>query len=295
MLQMQKVLSLKDELKKKNPKLYGNYMLTEKYDGWYVQIHYHPELGWDSPVSSAGRMIPSLEWVKEVANATWAKPTYPVCLLAEAYLEDTPFYITNGKLNRSIGDYHLPEVAFAFHDFIDLRRPDMNALTRSSLLKEFIAASTVVKDNWKIAPILHFGEYDHDEWYRQFDTIVSRGGEGIIAKRSTGGFSAGKRNADLIRIKLECTVEAVAMDLEHTIGEKGNPGLTLISLLPNGNLVRTVINKHEDQDLFIREKYSLMTKVVVQLKAMEEYEDGNLRQPVFQCIRHDKLPTDILK
>lgn len=298
MLAMQKVLSLKDELKKKNPKLEGKFLISEKIDGWYVQIYYSPAFGWCSPVSSSGRTIPSLEWTKEVFNKQFVRPSYPICLIAEAHLEDTPFHITNGMLNRSKGDYHLKEVSFAFHDLIDIQKPIFDAVTRAKLLREFIKQSdTTAIGNWSILPLITETpcNYNYDVWYREFDKIVSAGGEGIVAKRTTGGYSAGKRNTDLIRIKAECTVEAVAMELEYTIGDKGNPGITLISKLANGILVRTVLNKHEDQALFTAQASSMLGNTVVQLKAMEELEDGQLRQPVFQCVRYDKLITDVLK
>lgn len=295
-MKMQKVLSLKDELAKKNPKLQGKFFLTEKFDGWYVQIHYNPLTGWESPISSAGRHIPSLAWLKEEFNSSqFPKSSTPFILIAEVYLEGTPFHITNGLLNRSVGDCSLRGVTFVLHDCLDITSIALNAKDRLDTLINFRSYIYPHKDyHFDLISILDVAEYNYGKWQTIFDSVVNKGGEGIIAKRIDSFYSSGKRNSDLLKLKLECTVEAVAMELEHTIGEKGNPGLTLISQLANGIKVRTVINKHEDIALFTNNSHLLGT-TVVQLKAMEELEDGQLRQPVFQFIRYDKLVSEILK
>lgn len=295
-MKMQKVLSLKDELAKKNPKLQGKFFLTEKFDGWYVQIHYNPLTGWESPISSAGRHIPSLAWLKEEFNSIYfPKSSTPFILIAEVYLKETPFHITNGLLNRSVGDCALRNVTFVLHDCLDVTAIALNAKDRLDNLVNFHSYLYKHTDyQFDLVNILDETEYNYSRWQNVFDSVTNKGGEGIIAKRIDSFYSAGKRNSDLLKLKLECTVEAIAMELEHTIGEKGNTGLTLISQLANGIKVRTVINKHEDIALFTNNS-SLLGNTVVQLKAMEELEDGQLRQPVFQFIRHEKLVSDILK
>jgi bifunctional non-homologous end joining protein LigD len=141
-------------------------------------------------------------------------------------------------------------------------------------------------------PVIAYEKYDSDSWQKHFEVIANRGGEGIVAKRDTSIYMVGKRNSDLLKLKLELTVDCLGVALEETVGDKGNSGLVLVSQRKSGVLVRTVIGKHVDQELFRKDKYNVIGKVV-QVKAMEEYADGQLRQPVFQHVRHDKKASEI--
>ena len=285
----QKVLSLKTELEKKNPKLQGNFLVTTKYEGWYVSIAYTTLAGWSCPVSSNSRTIPSMEWTRSLFSKL-PVPKEDCFLIAEAYLEDTPFHILNGIFNTSKGACSCLEVQFKLHDIIYPNNPSLTAIERYNRLGELDLHK--IETNAQIVPILYSGIYDSKEWQRHFEVIANRGGEGIVAKRDTSIYMAGKRNSDLLKLKLELTVDCLAVALEETVGDKGNSGLVLVSRRKNGVLVRTVIGKHVDQDLFRKDSSNVIGKVV-QVKAMEEYADGQLRQPVFQHVRHDKLTTEI--
>ena len=288
---MQKVLHLKDALKLKNPKLDGDYIITEKIEGWYVTIEYRKSTGlWYAPVSSAGRMIPSLAWTANLFNLHFPKPHGDCTIIAEAYIEDTPFHILNGIFNKSVGNFKCKDVVFKVHDMIVSNMGYLTAYARLLMLQEF---SDKVNKHWfDVLPILSVEKYNHHVWTNIFESIANAGGEGIVAKQTDALYQEGKRNSSLLKLKLECTVETVAIALEETVGEKGNAGLVLISQRPNGIIVRTVVGKHEDQDLFRNDRTSVIGKVI-QLKAMEEFADGQLRQPVFQHVRHDKCASDI--
>lgn len=285
---MQKCLHLKDELAKKNPKLQGDFIITEKYEGWYTTVYYDGEK-FHNPVSSAGREIPAFSWVANLLNTPKLGHNKPFMLIAEAYLEDTPFETLNGIFNRSKGDCLCREVIFKVHDAVplDIAVPAVN---RMLFLRQIIAILNNSSTQY-VAP-LYTGEYSESIWNHYFEFITSNGGEGIVAKRASAFYQQGKRNSDLLKLKLECTVDALAIQLLEDIGEKGNPSLTLVSQRKNGIVIKTVISKHSDQKLFREDAGNVLGKVV-QIKAMEEYSNGQLRQPVFQYIRHDKQPEDI--
>ena len=286
----QKVLSLHKELEKKKPNLSGIFLLQEKIEGWYVEVYYNAQTQtWGSPVSSAGRTIPAFEWTQALFQQL-PKPTYNCKLIAEAYLEDTPFPILNGIFNRSIGDYACKDVVFKCHDFVVLEGPEANAkaLDRYKTLKELLS---VRRQELHIVPVLLAAAYEELLWKKYFEDIINAGGEGIVAKRAHGVYSAGKRNSDLLKLKLECTVDCKAVELEETVGDKGNNSLVLISKRKNGTLIRTVIGNHTDQNLF-RSNPNVVIGKVVTIKAMEEYPDGQLRHPCFKCIRTDKHEED---
>jgi ATP-dependent DNA ligase len=285
----QKVLHLKDELKKKNPKLFGSYMLTPKLDGWYVYMEYNPLYGWGNPKSSRSRVIPALTHLKVEADLILPKPQNYSILIGEAIIPDTPFHITNGLLNRSIGDCQALDVEFHAHDLLVAGIKDDVALNRYNLLKEFIPENSKF---FKRIELLLVSDYKEKLWYNTFENLVENGEEGLIAKRSDSFYSQGKRNSDILKLKLENTFDCLAVRLEESIGEKGQDALTLISKRANGTEVRTVISKHKDKELFRKDTSSIIGKIV-EIKCMEELEDGQLRQPVFKTIREDKHITDI--
>lgn len=283
----QKVLSLEKELAKKNPKLSGEYMLTIKQDGWWVSIRYDKTKDtWGSPISSSGREIPSLVWSIELFNKL-PKPKTDCILIAEAIIPDTPFYIINGKLNKSVGSVDCRDVEFRVHDLL-LGNIVVSAKERYTLLIQL--ADKV--PNIVIEKLLLVAPYNAKVWQHLFETTITQGFEGIVAKKADSTYQQGKRNSDLLKLKLECTVDCLAVRLEEGVGEKGNPSLTLVSQRANGTEIRTVISKHSDQALFRSNPDSIIGKVI-QIKAMEQYEDLQLRQPVFQYIREDKLTSEI--
>lgn len=281
----QKVLSLHKALELKNPKIQGTYLITTKIEGWYVYFEYTPEGGWQAPKSSAGREIPAFEHFR---GLPLADHTHSMVLIAEAYIPDNIFQVTNGIFNRSVGSYRCDDVVFVMHDLLLDGCFNFTALQRYNALINFnnnIPSS--LKKHFQLNNILLASPFHEKLWYETFDKIANAGGEGIVCKRENSIFSFGKRNADLLKLKLECTVDCLAVRLEEGFGEKGNPSLTLVSQRSNGIEVRTVISKHEDQALFRATPEAVIGKVV-EVKAMEAFQDGQLRQPVFVRVREDK-------
>jgi ATP-dependent DNA ligase len=280
-------LSVGKELAKAKPNLQGEYIITEKIDGIYVYFEYINGT-WSKPKSSSGRFIPAFE---HIDVDRFALPAKDSVLIAEAYIPGLEFYKTNGLFNRSTGDYLCKDVVFVLHDMVELGSTH-TALQRALTLRKFQEAMhSVIAHSFVVADILDIKEYE-DGWDDIFDSVTCRGGEGIIAKRVSSVYSYGKRNSDLLKLKLECTVDALAVRLEESIGDKGFPSLTLVSVRSNGTEIRTVIGKHEDQKRF-REDPTVVIGKVVELGAMSELPDLQLRQPVFKFIREDKRPSEI--
>ena len=281
---------MKDELAKKKPKLQGIYELTIKYEGWDTYTYFNGRT-FEVPLSSAGRPIPSLEWIPEALRYA-PYPGFPCWIRAEAYKVDTPFAILNGLLNRSVGDYHFRDgLVLKVHDLI-LASPQQDiAQDRNKAKKEFCDWLKRFNLFENVAP-LYEGEFDQKIWKYYFEQITADGGEGIVGKRLSGIYQPGKRNSDIIKEKLECTVETLADRVEVGKGEKGNTSYTIVSKRKNGTEVRTVMSRHKDIAAYLNDSSYIVGRVL-QLKAMQEYEDGQLRQPVFQYIRYDKQPSEI--
>ena len=290
MFKPQKVQALKDALKLKTPKLYGNYYITEKKEGWLISIAYDHYIGeWSYPISSAGNINLPLEHTISLFQAL-PKPHNSCVLIAEVIVEGLPFAILNGLLNRTTGDYKLHNPVFYFHNIYFPDVPHTSYQTRYRALQEL--SDSFNKEYFRLLPILHVGPYHLPTWQMYFEEIANEGGEGIVAAREDSLYLPGKRTSDLVKLKLECTVDCIADRLEEGFGEKGFPSLTLVSKRKNGTEIRTIIGKHSDQLLFRTNPTAIIGKVV-QIKAMEEYPDGQLRQPVFQCIREDKHISEI--
>lgn len=279
----QKVLALSKELAKKNPKLQGNFLITEKIEGWYVYFEYTPEGGWQAPKSSAGREIPAFEHFRGV---DLHKADYPIVLIAEAYIPDNIFQITNGIFNRSKGSYRCDDVVFVMHDLIIISLPHAPALPRFNILTHFNnSIPSNLEKNFQLNHILLASAYNEKLWYKTFDRVANEGGEGIVCKRADSVFSFGKRNSDLLKLKLELSIEATVVSIEETTGKKGNYALTLISKRENGAIIRTLGN-HRLREEFKKSPSSIVGKIIT-INAMEELDGGILRHPVFSHVRYD--------
>jgi hypothetical protein len=289
MLQPQKVLHLSKALALKTPKLDGMFLLTEKFDGWYVQIEYRKSTEqWYSPVSSRLRGIPSIAWSVELFDKL-PKPHDDCVLIAEVIIPDVPFHIANGILNRTVGNFVCKDIIFKIHDIV-FPKLCTSAGTRWRYLTEFDISN--VKNYLHKVELLNEMVYHKQDWENVFNRVIDSGGEGIVAKRIDAYYSPGKRNSDLLKLKLECTIDCIADRVETTIGDKGNLGVTLISKRKNGVEIRTVINSLSLQDNLLNRPNDVIGKVV-ELHAMSELEDGQLRQPTFYCIREDKSINEI--
>lgn len=284
----QKVLHLKDELAKKNPKLQGEYAITEKHNGWDIDIPFDGEKFLPFRAGRSGQEKFSLSWVHTELNASLKTKSSPFVLKGEAVQGDTPFEILNGLLNRKS---LLEDVQFKLHNLYLPSAPDRNYLGRRDSLIN-IHKVMLSSEIFQITPILYTGKYDQKVWDSIFEDITQDGGEGIVAARTTALYSQGKRNSDVLKMKLECTVDVLADRLEETIGKKGNPALTLVSKRKNGTEVRTIIGRHSLQEQFRTNPSSVLGKVVA-VHGMYEYPDGKIKEPVFGHIRYDKLPNDI--
>lgn len=285
----QKALHLKDELAKKKPKLDGLFAIYEKYDGWDTTVIYC-DGKFHAPLSSANNVIASLEWMAEQLNTKFPhKLPFEFIIKAEAYRYDTPFKVLNGLLNRRVGDYVLQDALLMVHDIVPLNKV-IRLDERMRLVDHFVESCASLGFVRK-AEVLGISEYNEKLWDRFFYNVLENAGEGIIAKRTAGVYEVGKRNSDVLKKKLEMTVDVLATELRDGVGDKGNPSLTLVCKRKNGAIVPVVIAKHSLIDKFLNDPKCVIGKVVT-VRAMEEFENGTLRQPVFAYERPDKAVDD---
>lgn len=276
----QKALHLYIEKDKKKPKYIGHhYMLFQKYDGWYGYLE-HGKMH-----SRAGRVIPSLEHLN-----------FPVLsgrLIFEILIHDVPeFHILNGILNRK---KPCNNAYFKVHDLVtDVKTIFGQRFENAD--KEIYRLG----DDFTLAPPLGMS-YDPLTWQQAAEKVWSMNGEGIILKRLDAPYSAGKRNADLMKIKEEVTAELLVTGLAQ--GKSGGKYAGTLGTLVCRDKTGKEHNVSGMTDAQRDEWYNApkATKAtphpilgqVIEIKAMKRLKDGSFREPRFKAIRFDKDRTEL--
>lgn len=277
----QKALHLHEDLDKKTPKSTGKfYYMFEKYDGWYGYYDFCV----DNVIKSrACREIPSL--------TEFSKSITPIDikgrLIFEILLRDVKeFSILNGILNRKA---QAPNVYLKVHDFVPHYDPELRFIDRYQLAE--MVVEKLGHPDIEMAP--HYGSSCQESTWRNLaNSIWSRGGEGIILKKCDAGYSAGKRNADLLKIKEELTLDLYVEGLVEGEGKyKGTTGALLVS--GKDGLIHTVSGMTDEQRDTWWDSPILIKHHVVEVKAMKKLPCGSLREPRFKAVRYDKGLEDI--
>lgn len=286
---MQKVLELEKAESLKTPRIFGDYIIFEKFDGWYCYADFDSRTDtWSYVHSSRGRIIPAFKWTQRIFNCL-PKPKESCRLIMEAIIPDMPFHIMNGLFNRSVGDCACLDVKFFVHDYIPTEtyfitsREENFAMRRYEKLLECDMLRT--DRIFEIVPIIDISP-SKDVWLKHFDRILSVGGEGIVLKRAQSLYAPGKRNADMLKIKEEITEDLLCIDAYETIGEKGFANINLIFKNPEGEDTHVRLSKDEDILKFHLDKNNFIGKIG-EIHAMKRTEYGTLYQPRFVRIRDD--------
>lgn len=301
-IQPQKVLHLDLELEKKTPKLFGDYLITTKKDGWYVEIWYNPKYAsWDKIVSSAGRAIPAFQWLIDEHVLDNGLPTgmsYACKLIVEADMDDLPFHIKNGHFNRSKGECACREVRFWIHDLLTEANLVNHNLARFFETEQFLelVESKQRKHGFpslfRKIPYHGFSSLE-TVWRNQAERVWNEGEEGIVLKACSQLYYPGKRNSTLMKLKLETTFDLLVNRIFWTKGEKDNEALNVELRRKTGQLITVVVPKFSDIDTLTKLPEEILKRTVCTIKCMKELEGGMLREPRFYCIRNDKLPEEI--
>lgn len=278
----QKALHLYIEEEKKYPKYRDHeYIMFEKYDGWY---------GYKDPgkpiMSRNMRAIPSVEWLNPILDETYLNGR----LIFEIMVKNTSgFHELNGILNRTVGDYLAHGAYLIVHDFVLHDAPTIPFYTRYNMIEDRIK---MFKDE-RIQIAACLGESKRvSTWKETAQDVWAEGGEGIILKRSDAPYSFGKRNYDLMKIKEEVTLDLLVVGVTQGEGKYVGSLGSLVCKTKNGNI-------HNVSGMTDAERHSWWANIediidkVIEVKAMKIMPDGSLREPRFKAIRYDKSPSDI--
>jgi len=271
---------------KKTKKYIGhNYLMLPKVDGWYG----YKEVGGDDPIrSNAQRIIPScLNKSEQLTVSSRGLPKGR--LIFEITVDGTPqFEIMNGILNRKA---LCPDVRLNLHDFIPFDRPEAVTWERYCMTREIFNGLDLP---W-ISMIDHLGSSDVPEkWESTAVQLIDKGVEGLILKRMDAGYSPGKRNEDLMKIKEECEFDLLCVGFNQgAVGTKYQYTLGALVLHDKQGKTFTVSGMTDKQRNDWFNTPSMILRKVVKVKAKNVMKDGSLREGRFSVIRYDKNADDI--
>lgn len=281
-MKVQKALHLHIDQEKRSPKSAGRgYAMFEKYDGWF---------GYSTggPIHSrAGRVIPA---VAQLSKHITFGDKYKGTLIFEILLQDEiKFHILNGILNRK---FETAKSAYIMcHDFVPEDDIAMPFSMRYALLAEVVRYMNAPKNKVQIAPVLGVSDSELT-WRETAQEIWAKGGEGIILKATEAGYSPDKRNADLLKIKEEVTLDLLVVGMQHGAGKYADTLGTLI-VRDKAGILHPVSGMTDTQRNRWWNGTETIIGKVVEVKAMKILKDGSLREPRFKAVRHDKTASEI--
>jgi ATP-dependent DNA ligase len=282
-----------------NPKHVGKtYLVMEKFDGWFMYIDCIDGV-WQGIRSKTGRRLKSMEKYSRMFDETIV-PKVNVRLIFEAVIpeEGSPrgfmvFKDCNGRFNQE--QVELQNVVLKCHDLLIAGKPIIPFETRYTQLSGLVVKLSMNSDiPLETVSILSRSDEKAD-WMRDYDMIVSIGGEGVILKNVAGMYKADKRNEDILKIKCEVTLDCKVVGFMR--GEKGSKYENTLGKLvvEQKNGTQHAVSGMTDaqrNDWFADFDNTIKGKVV-EVKAMKILSNGSLREGRYKAVRHDKSVEDI--
>lgn len=184
---------------------------------------------------------------------------------------------------------------------------DLPLLERKKIIEKILPANNVLR----VSPFIV------SEGKALFREIQEKDLEGIIAKRVTSKYTAGKRSKDWLKIKNHAIQEAIIIGFTAPRGSREFFGSLLLGIYQQKELKyightgtgftgETLRKLHEKLNPLIQARSPLHTKVPAEgritwvapklvciVKYTEITADGKLRHPVFQGLRVDKTAEEV--
>ena len=292
MLKPQKALHLYQELEKKRTKVREDtFIIFEKYDGWYG-LKEVSQGGDKFPLitSRARRAIPSLvDLSRSMAKLEADNSFIDGTLIFEILVKGSPlFKDLNGILNRSKAPCQASNAYVIVHDYIPTEGLYMPFNERYELARAYV--SRLNHSAVQIAPIMGHGTADAVQYHAE--QVWARGGEGAIGKNAYAGYSEGKRNKDIIKVKCEVTVENVCVGYEPGTGKYAGT-LGSITVRSKAGVENNLSGMSDEERDRWWSNPLLIVGRVVEIDAMQILANGSFREGRFKAIRYDKDVSEI--
>ena len=282
----QKALHLHLEEAKKSPKHLGHeYMIFEKYDGWFMYVDCIDGV-WQGIRSKTGRRLPSMAMYDRLLEAG-PKPNQDVRVIFEAIIPEKVFAELNGMFNQQ--QYELTNAVLMCHDILFAKYPHTIFSKRYDRLKSVI--DFLSYDWMRLAPILTTSA-DTAIWMNLYHSIVDRNGEGVIAKKADAPYAAGKREHTLMKIKRDLTLDVLVVGMVEGKGKYAGTLGALVVEEKSGQRHEVSGMGDEARHLWWNNR-NLILGQIVEVEAMMRLANGSLREGRFKAVRHDKTREDI--
>lgn len=282
----QKALHFHIEAEKRNPKYVDrNYMVLEKYDGWYGYVDFVNGKS-QGMRSKTGRLVPAWNLYNKQLDAIELE-RFPNCrIIFEAVIPGMQFHELNGLFNQK--QRELSNVTFMTHDLVTVQ--NRNFKQRYFNLMDCHDEFVELPFFKRARPIAISGS--PDLWEGFAENVIEKGGEGIIMKALDASYSPGKRNADILKIKCEITLDLLCIGIHEGEGKyQGTTGKLIVKDKKGQHFYISGMTDAERD-----EWWNCPSKVVghvVEVQAMKWINGENLREARFKAIRFDKTEQDI--
>jgi bifunctional non-homologous end joining protein LigD len=189
----------------------------------------------------------------------------------------------------------------------DLR--NLPLLQRKQILKEILPKSKTIR----------YSDHVLSEGVEFFKAAQEQKLEGIIGKNGLSEYKSGKRSHDWVKIKTHMRQEAVIAGFTQPRGSRSKLGALVLGVYEDDELkyIGHAGGGFNEQSLdFVFKKVQpliqeaspfrkppktnapvtwLKPKLVCEVSFSEWTEDGQMRQPIFQGLRHDKKAINVIK
>lgn len=287
--QKAKHLHLEEALKSPNH-LGKDYCVMQKFDGWFMYIDCVNGV-WQGIRSKTGRLLPSMAaYSRAFEKAELSDLSFR--LIFEAYIPGVVFKDQNGLYNQKKTE--LNNVDLMCHDILFLSYPHSTFTKRYSRLTTACARLSTVVPAVQLVPILATSQ-SKEEWLNYYEDVLKLPqGEGIILKEAHAEYTQKARNAGILKIKCELTLDVLVVGLAE--GKKGSKYTGTLGTL----IVREASGKEhpvsgmtDEQRTLWWDTPEIIMDAVVEIQAMKRLPNGSLREARFKAERHDKSVEDI--
>lgn len=210
----------------------------------------------------------------------------PHVIIGEVYVGGWPVQQISGSFRRQSQQF--TEAKLMVHDAITVE-DFVNGYSATPYVYRYGAAKTLAMlAGQPFVPSCRI--LTEADAYEMAEEVIQDGGEGIVLRNPYGVWQAGKRNADLTKIKQDMTFDLEVIGMKEG---KGKYAGTLGTLTVRFNGHKQDISGMTDaqRDLWWADP-SLIAFEIVEVQCMCLTPDGKMREPRFKMIRYDKATPD---
>ena len=263
-------------------------IVQEKYDGVYCiacrindAVHFF---------SRSGNEFLSINHLQDPINELLTASNSDF-IIFEAYSPGTPLNVITGWCRDSKRQHE--DIKGVIHDCLTSGEYSNNSQTP---YKKRLARLAVAFNSVNGAGLLLLPDQITAKTYADIDVFVNaiwtRSGEGVVIKNPSAPYTRGSRNINLMKLKRAASYDLEVIGLEEGQGKYQFMTGKLICRWINGTTINVGSGLSDEQRAQWWANRSDIIGKIVQVDAMSLSAKGQLREPVFKCVRLDKVSGD---